>query len=397
MFISKVLSYLQAGPQKIPRKPKDLLNTAKHSKQTDVYQKVLTTFRQQLKTPLITLEQVSRRDKEISQEHSTSVKKTTCLLLHIVSGSINTHRQFLPLSIAASAYTESKHCQALVTLIQNRVKHCNYMLGIRGKKPHLMPLARRTRRVLWAKGQKRMLYSRITPSGTGPGAALPEERTEPTVTAVIRASARAARPAGAYPCPGCESDRPSCRRSSAAPQRAACALYLNARHLTTPPAPPQGGLWMGGNRGRAACASKRAEKLGRGVRVRFPLNVFYTLPKLTDGPRSKTPPFQGLPRAMPHVEMAFQRQQPQLSGETVPAILLMGKSVTYPSGLAENVEFPETSSRSTGGKRSLLVTFILVLSQRAAFLMQYFLLANCHGHQESSHTPVSATCWKRRK
>lgn len=49
-----------------------------------------------------------------------------------------------------------------------------------------MPLARRTRRVLWAKGQKRILYSRITPSGTGPGAALPEERAEVTVTAASR-------------------------------------------------------------------------------------------------------------------------------------------------------------------------------------------------------------------
>lgn len=38
-----------------------------------------------------------------------------------------------------------------------------------------MPLARRTRRVRWAKGQKRMLYSRISPSGTAPGAVLPEE------------------------------------------------------------------------------------------------------------------------------------------------------------------------------------------------------------------------------
>lgn len=207
-----------------------------------------------------------------------------------------------------------------------------------GKKPHLMPFARRTRRVLWAKGQKRMLYSRITPSGTGPGTALPEERTEPTVTAAIRASARAARPAGAYPCPRCENDHPPSRHS--APQRANCAPHRNARHLKTPPAPPR--LWMGGNRGRATRASNRAEELGRGARIRIPLNVFHKLPKLTDEPRSKTPPFQRLPRAVPYVEMAFHRQQLQLRGGTAPAILLVGKSVTNPSGLAENVEFPET-------------------------------------------------------
>ena len=39
--------------------------------------------------------------------------------------------------------------------------------------PHRIPLAFSTRRVLSANGQNLMLYTRITPSGTGPGGGLP--------------------------------------------------------------------------------------------------------------------------------------------------------------------------------------------------------------------------------
>lgn len=123
-----------------------------------------------------------------------------------------------------------------------------------------MPLARRTRRARWAKGQNRMLYSRIRPSGTGPGAALPAERGEKNSDSYSRYSPRAQPrlrrcssptaplPAGAraYPWPSCESGRPTSR---CAPMRRAppCRVML-LRAVPGPaactahplPAPPLG-------------------------------------------------------------------------------------------------------------------------------------------------------------
>lgn len=91
--------------------------------------------------------------------------------------------------------------------------------------------------------------------------------------------------------------------------------------------------------------------------------------------------------------MAFHRHQPQLRGRTAPAILVMGKSTTNPAGLAENVELPEPHQRIhvlTAGKGGLLVTFSLVLSRRAAFLMQSFLLANAAMATRKAATHLAA-------
>lgn len=88
-----------------------------------------------------------------------------------------------------------------------------------------MPLARRTRRVRWAKGQKRMLYSRISPSGTAPGAVLPEERRKAAPpshhpSAPLRCSQPRPPGAAAYPFPGSASARPPCRAPQGVPRAA---------------------------------------------------------------------------------------------------------------------------------------------------------------------------------
>lgn len=147
-------------------------------------------------------------------------------------------------------------------------------------RPHLMPLARRTRRARWAKGQNRMLYSRISPSGTGPGGALPAERGENNPDSHSRSSPRAQPrlgrcsspaaplPAGAraYPWPSCESGR---RTSRCAPMRRAppCRVMLlraapgpaagPAHPLLAPPTGPARGATPG-TAGTSALSGERA-------------------------------------------------------------------------------------------------------------------------------------------
>lgn len=147
-----------------------------------------------------------------------------------------------------------------------------------------MPLARRTRRVRWAKGQNRMLYSRIRPSGTGPGAALPAETGEKNSGSYSRYSPRAQprlrrcssptapppAPARAYPWPSCESGHPTSR---CAPMRRAppCRVMLPravpgpaAGPAHPPPAPPTGPA-RGATPGTAGTSALTGERAAGGA------------------------------------------------------------------------------------------------------------------------------------